>query len=202
MKLLSRRDISSALVTGLTTGIIAWRILVYLDKMLPLGINPVLLVPLIPVLWLAGVQLGYFLAMYIPPFAQFGKFAAIGFANAMVDFGVLYLLIALTGKTGGYAYAVMKGSSFLVATLHSYVWNKTWTFDSGNRPTTTREVLMFLVVSVASLLVNVASAYATVALGPLGGLDAKAWAGIGAVVGSAVALIFNFLGLKLIVFRK
>ncbi len=202
MKILTKRDVSSALITGLTTGVIAWLILGYLGKSLPLGLPAVSLVVIVPLLWVAGVQLGYFLAMYMPPFAQFGKFAAIGFANAMVDFGVLYLLIDLTGQAGGYAYSAMKACSFLVATVHSYFWNKTWTFDSGNRPTTAREAGSFLAVSVASLLVNVAAASLTVAVGPLGGLDVKAWAGVGAIVGSAVALIFNFFGLKIFVFRR
>lgn len=202
MKLLSRQDVISAVITGLTTGVIAWQILVFLGKQLPFGMHPVILSVLVPILWVIGVQLGYVLALMYQPFAQFGKFAAIGFANAMVDFGVLYLLIGATGHTQGPAFASFKAISFTVAMVHSYFWNKYWAFNSGRQTTTSRELTLFASVSVASLVVNVAAAAITVAAGPLGGLDAKAWAGVAAIVGSAVALIFNFIGLRMFVFGK
>jgi putative flippase GtrA len=202
MKLLSRTDIRSALVTGLTTGVIAWRILVFLDKGLPLGINPMVLVPLVPVLWLAGVQLGYMLAAVAAPFAQFGKFVAIGFTNAMVDFGALYILIGTTGYADGLHYALFKAVSFSVATVHSYYWNKSWAFAASRSHGGSTELIRFLTVAVASILVNVAAASVVVAVGPLGGLDVRAWAGIGAIVGSATALIFSFIGFRLFVFSK
>jgi len=201
MKILSRRDVVSALVTGLTTGVIAWRILVFLGRGLPLGIPPVLLVPLVPVLWLAGVQLGYLLGMWFRPFAQFGRFAAIGFANALVDFGVLYLLIAQTGQTDGPHYSVFKALSFAVATVHSYLWNKYWAFEAGGSRGGAREAASFLSVALGAILVNVGTASLVVAVRPAA-VDPAAWAGIGAVVGSAVSLVLSFAGFRLFVFRK
>jgi putative flippase GtrA len=202
MKLLSRRDIRSALITGLTTGIIAWRILVFLDASLPLGVPPAALALIVPLCWLAGVQLGYFLGMFVRPFVQFGRFAAIGFTNAAVDFGVLYLGIALTGIASGSGYSLLKGLSFLVATLHSYLWNKYWAFDAGGSRGGTREAASFMSVAVVSILVNVGVASLVVAAGPLFGLTAAAWAGVGAAAGSATSLILSFVGFRLFVFRK
>src|ERR1051326_7151006 len=98
MKLLSRRDVLSASITGLTTGVIAWRLLVFLRISLPAHIAPASLVIFVPFLWLAGVQFGYLLMIFFRPMGRFGKFAAIGFANAAIDFGALYLLIAFTGR--------------------------------------------------------------------------------------------------------
>lgn len=201
MKILSRRDVVSALVTGLTTGVIAWRILVFLDRSLPLGIDPFLLAVLVPLAWLAGVQLGYLLGMWLRPFAQFGRFCAIGFANALVDFGVLYLLIAQTGQTDGPHYSLFKALSFLVATVHSYLWNKYWAFDAGASRGGVREAASFVSVAVGALLVNVAVASAVVALRP-DAVDAAAWAGVGAIAGSAVSLVLSFAGFRLFVFRK
>jgi len=201
MKILSRRDLLAALATGLTTGIIAWRILVFLDRGLPLGMPPGLLVPLVPVLWLAGVQLGYVLGMWFRPFTQFGRFCAIGFANALVDFGVLYLLIAQTGQAAGPHYSLFKALSFLVATVHSYLWNKYWAFDAGTSRGGVREAASFVSVAVGALLVNVAVASAVVALRPAEANPA-AWAGIGAIAGSAVSLVLSFAGFRLFVFRK
>lgn len=201
MKTLSARDISSSLVTGFTTGIIGWRILLFLGHPLPFNLPPGLLVPLVPVLWLAGVKLGYILGAVFRPFVQFGRFAAIGFANAAVDFGVLYAFIAATGDASGGAYTAFKAVSFSVATVHSYLWNKYWAFDAAGSRGGQREVAAFLSVAVTSLLVNVGAASAVVALRPET-FAVASWAGIGAVVGSAAALIFSFTGFRLFVFKR
>ena len=201
MRIVTTKDVTYGLITGLTTGLIADGILRYLGKSLPLGISTSTLIWLVPILWVLGVQLGYALGVIFKPFVQFGRFAAIGFANALVDFGVLYLLIALTGFSTGIAYALFKTVSFSVATVHSYFWNKYWAFSETGSRGGTGEIGRFIVVALASVLVNVAAASITVALRPAG-FTTAAWAGIGAVVGSAVALIFSFTGFRVFVFRK
>lgn len=201
MKVLSTRDVLSGFVTGLTTGVIGWRILVYLGATLPMGIDPSVMPFVIPVLWIAGVQLGYFLGTLMRPFTQFGRFACIGFANAAVDFGVLYTGIAATGAVEGMGYTVIKAISFTIATIHSYLWNKYWTFEASNSAVSTREVSSFAGVSLVSLLVNVGIASTIVALRPES-YSAESWAGISAVVGSAAAIIFSFTGFRMFVFRK
>ncbi len=201
MKLLSSNDIRSGLITGLTTGIIAWRILVFLGASLPLGVAPGILVPLIPSLWLAGVQLGYALGAWYRPFIQFGKFCAIGFTNAAVDFGVLYLLIAATGLAAGVAYTVFKTVSFAVSVMHSYLWNKYWAFDASGNNGGGRELVSFITVAVLSMAINVTVASLVVVLGPFG-FSVSAWAGVGAIAGSAVALIFSFIGFRIFVFKS
>ena len=202
MQILSKQDVRSALITGLTTGIIAWRLVAFLVSVIPFGINPILLVPLIPLLWLAGVQLGYFLARYFEFFRRFGRFAAIGFTNAAVDFGVLFLLIGITGHNSGVYFSLFKAASFAVAAFHSYYWNKFWAFDSGASHGGAVEIAKFLAVSGVAIGVNVIVASLVVVAGPVAGLDANQWAGVGAVVGSAVALVFSFVGFKLYVFHK
>jgi putative flippase GtrA len=201
MKIVNQKDIVSGVITGATTGIIAWRILVFLGTMLPMGIDPSILPLVIPILWVAGVQLGYFLGRFIRPFTQFGRFACIGFANAAVDFGVLYILIAATGLAEGGAYATFKAASFAVATLHSYLWNKYWTFEAATTAGGKSEILSFVSVALASLVVNVGAASLVVALRPET-IAITSWAGVGAVVGSATALVFSFIGFRVFVFKK
>jgi putative flippase GtrA len=202
MKLLSRRDIVSALITGLTTGVIAWGIISYFGAPLPLGLGfGGILVALLPMLWLAGVQLGYVLGMFFPPFTQFGRFVAIGFANAMVDFGILYLLISQTGVAEGLAFSAFKTFSFMVATVHSYIWNKYWAFEAGSSRGGTREAASFFSVALTALLVNVGVASLVVALRPAG-IETQVWAGVGAIAGSATALILSFVGFRIFVFKK
>jgi len=65
------------------------------------------------------------------------------------------------------------------------------------------EFAKFFAVSVVSLVINVAVATVVVNLVPSQfGMDAKAWANIGAVAGSAIALASSFVGYRLAVFKK
>lgn len=201
MKILNQRDTFSALATGLTTGLIAWRILVYLGSTLPFNIPTISLVLIIPILWVTGVQFGYFLGLFFRPMSQFGRFAAIGFANAAVDFGVLYLFISMTGIAAGFLYALFKALSFTVATVHSYFWNKFWAFEAGASRGGAAEILRFTSVALTSVLVNVLVATVVVFLRPAS-FNAEAWAGVGAIAGSATALIFSFAGFRAFVFKK
>jgi putative flippase GtrA len=200
MKLLTQRDVGFGLATGLTTGIIAWQILTFLRHALPGGIDPLVLVPVVPVAWLAGVQLGYVLGLVLRPMEQFGRFAAIGFANAAVDFGVLYFFIATTGHAGGLWYAGFKAVSFCVASVHSYLYNKFWTF-SGAHSKSKGELARFITVALGSVVINTFAASLVVVLRPAG-FDPASWAGVGAIVGSATALILSFVGFRVFVFRS
>ncbi len=201
MRIVNRHDILSALATGLITGAIAWRILVFLGYGLPLGIPSWVLAVALPLLWIAGVQLGYALGVLYAPLESFGRFVCVGFANALVDFGVLYLLIGLTGLAAGLAYAAFKTISFGAGTVHSYFWNKYWAFNAAKSAGGTREVVRFLLVVLVSILVNVVTASMVVALRPET-FTPQMWAGIGAVAGSGVALIVSFIGFRLFVFTK
>lgn len=201
MRIVNQKDVRSAIITGLTTGIIGWRVLTFLGAVLPGGIDPIILVPVVPVLWVLGVQLGYFLSAFFQPFAQFGRFACIGFANAAVDFGVLYTLIALGGVAEGTAFSLFKAVSFSFAVVHSYLWNKYWAFDAMRTSGDRREALSFIGVSLAGMAVNVGVASFVVALRPEA-FAAASWAGIAAIVGSAAALVFSFTGFRVFVFRR
>lgn len=199
----SKKDLIFSLITGLLTGFVAWKILVFLGRAEFYGVSVQWLLIAVPVLWILGVNLGYFLGKWVAFFNQFGKFSAIGFTNAAVDFGILNLLIAKTGETAGLMYAFFKGTSFIVATLHSYVWNKYWAFDAGQSHGHAGEFVRFVSVSVLALVINVSVASFVVNLvPPVLGFDAKVWANVAAVAASAIALAFSFVGFKLVVFKK
>ena len=142
----TKRDFYFSVVTGLITGFSAWRIFEYLDipeiggtvvycikaPCPPIGGIPwACLVFVVPILWILGVNLGYFLGKWMGFFNQFGKFAAIGFTNAAVDFGVLNILIANTDISSGGWYSAFKMISFAASAVPSYFWNKYWTFGLG-----------------------------------------------------------------------
>ena len=209
----TKRDLLFSIVTGFYTGFIAWQIFEFLEVPLFRGISFAWLVVFVPVLWILGVNLGYFLGRWFSFFNQFGKFAAIGFTNAAVDFGILNLLIFYFGIAAGVWFSVFKGISFITAAVHSYFWNKYWTFEAGNTPVTRKEFTKFFAVTIFALLVNVGIAsFVFQFVGHQGiipgfstprfGLTSEAWANIGAVAGSAAALIVSFIGFKTAVFKK
>ncbi len=191
------------MTTGFYTGFIAWRIFVFLEVPLFGGVSFAWLMALVPALWILGVNLGYFLGRWFNFFNQFGKFAAIGFTNAAVDFGILNLLIFYFSVAAGVWFSVFKGVSFIISAFHSYFWNKYWTFEAGQSGVTGQEFFKFFIISVIATLVNVIAASIVVNLvGPQFGLSGQVWANIGAVAGSATALVFSFLGFRMFVFRK
>lgn len=202
----TKRDLIGSVVTGLTTGIIVWRLAVYLrgtDSLF--GVPFAALAILIPVLWVISVNFGYFLGRWFAFFNQFGKYVAIGFTNAAVDFGVFNFLYVLSGITlqERVLFVVFKASSFIVAALHSYFWNKKWAFDASESRGGTREFAFFFVVNCLALIINAAIAYAVAQMyNPSLGITEKVWANIGLIAGSATALVFSFIGFKMVVFKK
>lgn len=205
MNTFTKKDFVYSIITGLTAGFVIWQVLNFLEAPsfgLPTDHPHALFLIIVPVLWVLGVNLGYFLGRWMPFFNQFGKFVAIGFTNFAVDMGILNLLIASTGIATGAYYAIFKGISFMGGVSHSYLWNRLWVFESfgGDKR---EQFIKFLTVAVLSALVNVGVASFVVNfVDPLFGFDDKVWANVGSVVGSAVALIFSFIGFKLVVFRK
>lgn len=236
----TKRDLGFAILTGFLTGTIAWRIFeflkipelsssgIYCDLgecfgSVTNGVSWSWLVLLVPVLWILGVLLGYLLGQWLEFFNQFGKFSAIGFTNAAVDFGILNILISQTGFVDGKGYSAMKSISFLVALCSSYIWNKYWAFrpdadvaqafgNQGRRNdqrsandnfgTGATEFGKFFIVTVVSFAINVGIATLVVNyINPIGGLNEHVWANVGAVAGSAIALVFSFVGFKMAVFR-
>ncbi len=198
----TKRDLVFSIATGLITGFSAWRIFDFLKVPVYGGISYAWLLVIVPVVWILGVNLGYFLGRWLPLFNQFGKFVTIGFTNAAVDFGVLNLLIAGTGVTTGIWYPVFKGISFVCAVITSFFWNKYWALGAGDTHEGRTEFWKFMSVMIIAILINDGAASLMVNfVNPAMGLNAIAWANVSAVIGSAVALIFSFAGFKVVVFK-
>src|SRR3989344_4080113 len=199
----TQKDFYFSIITGLITGFSAWQIFKYLEITQFRDYSFAWFLLVVPVLWIFGVNLGYFLGRWLSFFNQFGKFAAIGFTNAAVDFGVLNLLIANTDISSGGWYSVFKAISFISAIIPSYFWNKYWAFSAKGGSASGGEgdgfeFAKFISVAVVSIFINTGTASLVVNyVNPLGGLSIQVWANIGAVAGSAVALVFSFIGFKI-----
>ncbi|MBI1888996.1 MAG: GtrA family protein [Candidatus Spechtbacteria bacterium] len=133
---------------------------------------------------------------------QFYKFVLVGMLNTLLDLSVLNALIVMSGISQGWHFSVFKGVSFAAAVVHSYFWNKFWTFGKKeNRGAA--EFLQFLLVSVAGLAVNVgiASFFVNV-IGAKGGISPQLWANAGALAAIVFSTVWNFVGYKVFVFKE
>jgi putative flippase GtrA len=158
-----------------------------------------------------GLLVAGWLAKLIKVIYQVAKFILVGTLNTFVDWGVLNLLIFLTAIASGPFYSVFKGAGFVIASINSYFWNKYWTFNKpvssvsqpGEQKSASKEILQFFVVSLIGFVMNVGVASLIVNWwGPQFGITAKLWANVGALCGTLVGLVWNFLGYKLIVFKS
>jgi len=199
----TKKDLIFSIVTGLLTGFVIWRIAGFLNFPTFYNLSYAWFLVIVPVLWIFGVNLGYFLGRWFNFFNQFGRFAAIGFTNGAVDFGILNILIASSGIATGGMFTLFKAISFLVAMVHSYGWNKFWVFGAGKSQGGKTEFLKFFSVALVTIIVNVGVASFVVnGINPFFGLDPNAWANVGAAVGSAFGLVFSFVGFRIVVFKK
>jgi len=133
---------------------------------------------------------------------QAGKFALSGALTTFVDLGVLNGLIWISGIAAGPLYPVFKSISFIIAVIHSYIWNKYWTFERRKEPSGPKEFSKFLLTATVGFIINVGTASSVVnVIGPQFGIGLKLWANIGAFVATFVGMTWNFIGSKFWVFK-
>lgn len=134
---------------------------------------------------------------------QLGKFILIGIFFALIDLGLLDVLMKIFGITKGVTYSVFVAVSFVVVTSIKYVGDKFWAFEKMEKEKMGTEFGTFFIITlvsggiqtiVASLVVNV--------FGPQLGVSSFIWANIGKIAGIVVASTWNFVGYKFIVFKK
>ncbi len=155
----------------------------------------------LPVIFLMGILLAEVLARFIKVVFQIVRFVEVGVFNTAIDFGILNLLIWITGITGGLAIAPLNAASFLCATTNSYFWNRIWTFEKKEKATG-REFVQFLIVSGIGIGLNTGIVVVgTGWLAPWAGLSGGAWVNIMKVIATLVSMVWNFLGYKFIVFK-
>lgn len=141
--------------------------------------------------------------------AQFGKFAAVGTLNALLDLGLLNLLMFLTNVSAGIYFTAFKTISAFAGKNNSYFWNKFWAFE-GKRGSASwreqvlwKEYLSFITFTLIGLIFNVA--IATVLVNTVGaplGMDARVWANIASVIAMLAAMLWNFFSYRWVVFKN
>lgn len=196
-----KRDLKISIAVGVAAGILMAPtlnnigIVMNFKRGLAIALTMAVFTPL-------GYLIAYWLSRWWPIMLQFVKFGIIGGLNAMIDLGVLNLLIHYSGIAAGSWYSVFKSVSFCVAVVNSYFWNKYWTFRSESGVAGVEFTKFFLVnflafalnVGGASLLVNL--------IGAPEGFPVKLWANVGAISMVFISMFVNFIGMKFIVFKK
>ena len=145
-----------------------------------------------------------------PLIQQFAKFFLVGIMNTLVDLTILNIETATTGIKSGAGYAVQKGISFIAAVTFSYFLNKHWTFKDNSKQKEGQKFSQFLFVSIVGMLINVSvSTLSITYLKPFintslswSFLTDQIWVNLGALIGTAFGLIWNFAGYKFWVFKK
>ena len=94
---------------------------------------------------------------------KFIKFGLIGVLNTLVDFAVFYVMdrwvirdgptLTLLGMTIVAGPYLSNGISHVVANIHSFFWNKFWTFQKRNQ-VTRGEAGRYLLTSAGYLLIS------------------------------------------------
>lgn len=96
-----------------------------------------------------------------PAVRQFGRFVVIGFLNTGLDWIVFF---ALTSWVAWFSQHILVANAlaFCVGFSNSFVFNRRWTFRSGD-PRVTRQLVIFLLINLAGLGISqtiLATAYA------------------------------------------
>lgn len=201
----NKKDIFLALIIGEVCGLLMFFITRNLAaenaafaKILPFANYLPIAFPLICAIGMFVVGL---LEKAMPALYQLAKFVLVGGTNFLIDMGVLNILIFATGISSGGTQSAFKATSFTVAVVNSYFWNKFWVFKRNATETAGKEFLQFVVVSIVGFLLNVGIDKILVdAIGPMGNIPVKTWAQLAAMIAAALALFWNFAGYKFIVF--
>ena len=83
-------------------------------------------------------------------FTRFFKFAIVGAIGAVVDFGVLNLLVLVAGMPKEYANLV----SVSCAIISNFTWNRFWTFPESRERALHTQFGQFVLVNLIGLGIN------------------------------------------------
>ncbi|MDP2820762.1 MAG: GtrA family protein [bacterium] len=198
---LTKKDIGSILAISEIDAILIFIIAKNIALKIPF--HPALIFILLPVVSICGFIFLSFFREKIRILWQFAKFLLIGTLNTFVDLGVLNALIFFSGIASGIYFPLFKAISFAVANINSYFWNKHWTFAGEGSKKAPQEFGIFFIVSIGGLVINVLSASFIVnIIGPQFGLTPEIWANIGGICASFIGMAWNFIGYKIVVFKK
>ena len=145
---------------------------------------------------------------------KFIKFGLIGVLNTLVDFAVFYVMdrwviregptLVLLGMTVVAGPYLSNAIAYVVANVHSFVWNKLWTFERRDR-VTGGEAARYLATSAGYVLISTVSLAVCIrilSLPVIAPLVPQGWTNLLAKLPTAcVTIFYNYLMNKFWVFK-
>lgn len=136
------------------------------------------------------------------PWRQYLQFATVGLFNAVVDLGILNLLLWIWPTTNAIGLTIENSLAVALAITNSYLWNSRWTFRRESDGSL-RQIGLFVAQSLLNIGINDAALLLTAGqvrqlhLGP-------AWVGVNLSKGVAMAFASStsFVIMRLFVFQR
>lgn len=117
---------------------------------------------------------------------QILKFGIVGGIAFVIDYGILYCLTEYVGINSLISAAI----SFIVSVIFNYVASIKWVFDV-NRKQTSKDILIFFILSTIGLLINELIIYI--------GNNLNIYYMISKLVATFIVMVYNFITRKIFV---
>jgi putative flippase GtrA len=82
---------------------------------------------------------------------RFLRFAVVGVIGALVDFGVMNLLVQAVHTSLVFAGTI----SFIAAIISNFTWNRFWTYPDSRSKSLSSQLIQFTIVSLAGLVIRI-----------------------------------------------
>lgn len=118
------------------------------------------------------------------------RFAIVGGIGTFVNLSILYILTDIYGIL----YLISEAIAFIVAVIHNYFWNKSFTFEEDIKEKVIGKAMKFSIICILALIVNLMVLFILVEYFRIFYLYAE----VGAI---GIAFFVNFLGNRFWTFR-
>jgi putative flippase GtrA len=123
---------------------------------------------------------------------QLVKFAVVGIFNTFLDIALYFLLSRYVGIFQQ-RLVWAKGIAYILGTINSFLWNRSWTFRSQIKSQKT--IMPFMLLSFASVAINTGTMYVCLTALHLNEL-------VSLVLATLVVFAWNFTTSKYLVFQQ
>lgn len=157
----------------------------------------------LPFIALAGLWLAHIIGRKFLFVFQAVKHLLVGGVATIFDLKLFELLVWIFSLVISLNPLIAKGISFLASTGVKYWGNKYWAFEKHEKENWHKEAFYFFCITLVGLFLDVAAFhYCTEVLGPQLGASSTVWLKLSVIFAALAAAAWNFLGYKLLVFRK
>lgn len=117
---------------------------------------------------------------------QILKFGVVGGTAFLIDYGLLFVLT----EFAGIHYLISGTISFAASVIYNYILSIVWVFDPVGERSRTKDMAVFLILSVIGLGINQAIMWILVE-------QAGVYYMLSKIVSTAIVMVYNFITRKL-----